>query len=292
MELTNKDAREASKSATATESNPSATEAVFGIVELTEALLDRLPMKDLARAQLVCEGWRKAISGSLLLQRNLFYTPRPVSRHIDFDELAYAEKDGQENHVDDSDEAQRDYDESENGDEHDESECDESALSTATRVIVEMNPLILHGNEMRKIWRNLFYLGGLSYIYELSRGVEVQFISQTACTEIEICFCARYVDVFTVYRNRAKRRRIRAREFIPGGEAFQDFFRADEFAVLGEIVGDAICIQQSDGIRIRHVLEVVFGELREREEVGEAEGKLDRLEIIIGLVDGVADMSL
>ena len=52
-----------------------ASQAVFNITELMEAVLTLLPLPSLLRAQLVCKQWQRVIQNSSVLQQDLFLQP-------------------------------------------------------------------------------------------------------------------------------------------------------------------------------------------------------------------------
>ncbi|KAI7298394.1 hypothetical protein KC315_g18061 [Hortaea werneckii] len=75
--------------------NMSAVAKVFTTVELLEAILLELPMKDILRAQQVCKHWKQVIAGSNAIKKALFMRPGTAAEAaVDSFRFSYTKYDG------------------------------------------------------------------------------------------------------------------------------------------------------------------------------------------------------
>lgn len=75
--------------------NMSAVAKVFTTVEMLEAVLLELPMKDLLRAQQVRKHWKQVMTGSIAIQRALFMRPGIAAEAaVDSFRFSYTKDDG------------------------------------------------------------------------------------------------------------------------------------------------------------------------------------------------------
>ncbi|KAK3049134.1 hypothetical protein LTR09_009553 [Extremus antarcticus] len=248
--------------------SPPAVVAVFGTAELFENILRHLPLKDLARSQVVCDEWQSTISASLPLQHQLFVTPENVTSLV---------------------------------------KCNPSnntwqilpgAVPTAgQKKVVKINPMIrdIATTSPEHALRNFFAIADFRPLLELLDGPETacatMFLSQPPCTKIKLRFeanwevDAREVDGYGRVRYEKQSRSLQS----PGKVHFSSYTRM----VLADIEEDAIYIYRSHGICLGELVpEILRGLYRNRRaSLPQGADVFEGVRLDIALVNAVADMS-